>query len=340
MTEYSRTSTFARWAETAAAASGRTLKPTMMALAVEASRISDSEIAPTPLWMTLTATSSLESLSRLALTASAEPWTSALTTMLSSFISPFFIWSNRFSSVTLDCCLASSSLAFCLRCSTSWRAMRSSVTASKASPGPGTSARPVISTGTEGPACLMVFPLSSVMTRTWPTAVPAMMVSPWFRVPFCTSRVAMGPRFLSRRASMTVPLAARLGLALSSCISAVRITVSSSSSMPMPVLAEMRHTSVSPPHSAGTRSCSVSWVRMRSGLAPGLSILLTATTMGMLAALAWLMASMVWGMMPSSAATTRMAMSVHIAPRARMEVKAAWPGVSRKVMGLPLMRTT
>ena len=46
------------------------------------------------------------------------------------------------------------------------------------------------------------------------------------------------------------------------------------------------------------------------------------------------MASTVWGIMPSSAATTRMAMSVTIAPRARMAVKASWPGVSRKVTTL------
>ena len=36
----------------------------------------------------------------------------------------------------------------------------------------------------------------------------------------------------------------------------------------------------SPPHSSGTRSCSDSLVRIMSGLAPGLSILLTATTIG------------------------------------------------------------
>ena len=60
-----------------------------------------------------------------------------------------------------------------------------------------------------------------------------------------------------------------------------------------------------------------------------------ATMIGTSAALAWLMASTVWGMMPSSAATTNTAMSVTWAPRARMEVKAAWPGVSKKVMGSP-----
>ena len=64
-----------------------------------------------------------------------------------------------------------------------------------------------------------------------------------------------------------------------------------------------------------------------------------ATMMGISAALAWLMDSTVWGMMPSSAATTRMAMSVIMAPRARMAVKASWPGVSRKVTGLPFTST-
>ena len=109
--------------------------------------------------------------------------------------------------------------------------------------------------------------------------------------------------------------------------------------MPMPVLAEIGQMIVSPPHSSLTRSYSVSCCLMRSGFAPTVSILLIATTTGMFAALAWLMLSTVCGMMPSSAATTRIAISVTIAPRARMEVKASWPGVSRKVMGLPLIST-
>ena len=75
-----------------------------------------------------------------------------------------------------------------------------------------------------------------------------------------------------------------------------------------------------------------SW-RMRSGLAVSLSILLTATTMGTFAALAWLMASTVCGITPSSAATTKITMSVAWAPRARMAVKASCPGVSKKVIG-------
>ncbi len=90
---------------------------------------------------------------------------------------------------------------------------------------------------------------------------------------------------------------------------------------------------VSPPQASGTSSRSESCCRTRGGSASGRSILLTATMMGTLAALAWSMASTVWGITPSSAATTRITMSVTCAPLARMAVKAAWPGVSMKVMG-------
>ena len=57
-----------------------------------------------------------------------------------------------------------------------------------------------------------------------------------------------------------------------------------------------------------------------------------ATMIGTPAFLAWLIASTVCGMTWSSAATTSTTMSVTCAPRARMAVKAWWPGVSRKVI--------
>jgi hypothetical protein len=50
------------------------------------------------------------------------------------------------------------------------------------------------------------------------------------------------------------------------------------------------------------------------------------------------MASIVWGITPSSAATTSTTMSVTLAPRMRMAEKAAWPGVSRKVTAWPPSR--
>ena len=61
----------------------------------------------------------------------------------------------------------------------------------------------------------------------------------------------------------------------------------------------------------------------RIGLASGRSILLIATIIGTPAFLACEIASIVCGMTESSAATTRMTMSVTWAPRARMAVNAS-----------------
>ena len=80
-------------------------------------------------------------------------------------------------------------------------------------------------------------------------------------------------------------------------------------------------------------------MRTRVGLTFGLSILLMATMIGTLASRAWLIASTVCGITPSSAATTSTTMSVALAPRARMAVKAAWPGVSMKVIWPPGVST-
>ncbi len=60
-----------------------------------------------------------------------------------------------------------------------------------------------------------------------------------------------------------------------------------------------------------------------------------ATMIGTFAALACWIASTVCGITPSSAATTSTTMSVILAPRARMAVNAAWPGVSMKVIVPP-----
>ena len=95
-------------------------------------------------------------------------------------------------------------------------------------------------------------------------------------------------------------------------------------------MAETLTKTVVPPHSSGMSPRSDSCCRTRSGCASGLSILLTATTIGTPAAFAWSIASSVCGITPSSAATTSTTMSVTFAPRARMRVNASWPGVSRK----------
>ncbi len=101
--------------------------------------------------------------------------------------------------------------------------------------------------------------------------------------------------------------------------------------MPCPDLEETATNMASPPYSSGTTPSATSSCLTRSWFASGLSILVIATTIGTWAARAWLIASRVCGMTPSSAATTRMTMSVALAPRARIAVKASCPGVSRKV---------
>ncbi len=64
------------------------------------------------------------------------------------------------------------------------------------------------------------WPLSSSIARTRPHSAPATTMSPCCSVPFCTSTVATGPRPRSSRLSITVPSAARSGLAFRSRISA------------------------------------------------------------------------------------------------------------------------
>ena len=77
-----------------------------------------------------------------------------------------------------------------------------------------------------------------------------------------------------------------------------------------------------------------------SGSAPGLSILLSAKIIGTPAACAWLIASIVCGIILSSQAMTIIAKSVILAPLARIAVKASCPGVSRKVIFFPLSGNT
>ena len=166
------------------------------------------------------------------------------------------------------------------------------------------------------------------------------MESPTWSVPFWTRTVATAPRPLSSCASMTRPLALRFGFAFSSITSAVRRIISRRLSIPSLVCAETGQKIVLPPQSSGISSYSESSCFTFSMFALGLSILLTATMISTPAAFAWLIASMVCGITPSSAATTRIAISVEFAPRIRIAVNASWPGVSRNVIFCPLMDTT
>ena len=111
---------------------------------------------------------------------------------------------------------------------------------------------------------------------------------------------------------------------------------SRSSSTFFPVFAETGTIIVSPPHSSGMRPYWESSLFTLSGSAPGLSILFIATIIGTSAFFAWFIASTVWGFTPSSAATTRTAISATFDPLALSVVNASCPGVSRNVISLPL----
>ncbi len=173
---------------------------------------------------------------------------------------------------------------------------------------------------------------SFLIALTRPKLCPAKTISPALKVPCWTSNVATTPRPGSIRDSTTTPRAAVSFTAVNSCISACNETASSNWSIPSPVNADTWMNCVSPPQSSGITSFADNSFFTRSGSADSLSHLLIATTIGTPAAFACLTASSVCGITPSSAATTRITTSVHCAPRARIEVNAAWPGVSRKVI--------
>ncbi|MNN20582.1 hypothetical protein D3C81_1338670 [compost metagenome] len=249
-----RTSTFSCSAAALVWASGRTLKPITIALEAAARVMSDSVIAPAPLWIIFTRTPSTSILAKEPLSASTEPCTSPLMITLRSLISPSLMCLNRSSRVTRVFVFSSDWRWVVERLSAIARALRSSSNAMNGSPACGTSVRPVISTGVEGPASLILRPLSFTMARTRPKQFPATKASPTFSVPFCTRIRATGPRFLSSSASMTVPRARLSGFALYSFTSATSRIISSSSSRLMRCLADRLTKMVSPPHSSGTSS--------------------------------------------------------------------------------------
>mmetsp|Transcript_35 Transcript_35/g.98 ORF Transcript_35/g.98 Transcript_35/m.98 type:complete len:255 (-) Transcript_35:678-1442(-) len=227
-----------------------------------------------------------------ALTASHDPEASALRMMFMRWST----WSSDSSSMLanddkvtmLPPPAISDSLSSLLASSTdsaAWRARLSDSKTSNTSPACGTLLSPSTWAARDGPIS-DTSPEDVFSDRTLPKAAPAAMQSPTLRCPFWTMSVVMGPDFLSRQASSTVPVACRSGLATRSSSSATSNTVSSSSSTPVPFLAEMFTMGVLPPHSSGISSTSVSSCLTRSGLAPSLSILLIATTIGTPAALA------------------------------------------------------
>ncbi len=202
-----------------------------------------------------------------------------------------------------------------MRASTIERASFSSATTRRMSPASGTSARPRTTTAVDGPALVTRLPLGALER---PDLAVGLAddddVADLERARSGRSRWPPGPGPCPARPRRSSRPPARFGLALSSWRSATSRIMSIRSSSPRRALAETWTSGVSPPYSSTMTLASDSSVLTRSGLASGLSILLRAMMIGTLAARAWAIASRVWGITPSSAATTTTAMSVTRAP--------------------------
>ncbi len=297
----------------------------MIALDAVASSTSDSLMAPAPVWMVRILTRSSLSLISESASTSADPCTSALMMIGSSFMPPSAICCCSDSSVRRAPLPNSSfSLACAWRYVTTWRALIGSSMTWNVSPGDGSADRPSTSTGVDGPAFLIF--CAEVIEQRADLAVDGAG----------DEQVALADRaVLDQDVRDGTAAAVELGFDDRALRHALRVGLEvaryrrragSSRAAGRVFLrwrADTSTVTVVPPHASGIRPSSDSSRLTRSALAPGLSILLTATTIGTLAAFAWSIASRVCGMTPSSAATTRTTMSVTLAPRARIIVNAS-----------------
>ena len=212
----------------------------MIASEAEASITSDSLMPPVWEWMMLIPTCSWGTLAISSWSASSEPETSALSTMLSSLMSPSWTREKTSSRLTLRAWRRASASVFSrlARSWASWRARRSFSTAWTNSPASQTPSKPSTSTGIPGPALSTRSPVKSCIARTRPHCGPATSESPTFSVPRWTRTVTTGPRPGSSWDSITVPEAGASGLAPSSSSSVTSRIMSSRLSSPSWVLAE------------------------------------------------------------------------------------------------------
>ena len=167
----------------------------------------------------------------------------------------------------------------------------------------------------DGPALVTRLPMSFSSARTRPNVSPTTMMSPTFSVPVWTSAVATGPRPLSSLASTIVPMADRFGFALSSWRSATKDHLDQLVE-PDPRLGrdrDERHVAaVLLDHDAGLGQLGLDPVRVGVGLVD----LVEGDDDRDLGRFRAADGPSVWGITPSSAATTTTATSVTFAPRA------------------------
>ena len=210
-------STPSRSAARSASSSGRTLKPMMIASEAEASITSDSLMPPVCEWMMLIATRSCGTFAISSWSASSEPATSALRTMLSSLISPSWARAKTSSRLTLRRLAAGQRLGL-----EPVRALLGELA------GAGGRSRPPARTrrrrrrrrsraprpASPGRPPRRGSPVKSCIARTRPHWGPATSESPTRRVPRWTRTVTTGPRPGSSWDSITVPGGRRVRVGL------------------------------------------------------------------------------------------------------------------------------
>ena len=152
---------------------GLTLKPTIIASEAEASKTSDSVMAPTALWTILICISSLESFWKESESASTEPSTSPLRIIFNSLKSPIAILLPISSKVNCFWVLTLCSLTSWVRFDAIVFASFSSLKTLNLSPACGAPSKPRTATGVEGGASFIWFPLSSYKALTLPLYFPA-----------------------------------------------------------------------------------------------------------------------------------------------------------------------
>ena len=148
--------------------------------------------------------------------------------------------------------------------------------------------------------------------------------------PTAPARWRPGRLPLSRRASITTPLAGASDRRLQFQHLGLQQHLLEQFVYALPGLWAIPGRTASPPHSSGPRPCATSSCLTRSAIGVRFVDLVDRDHHRHVGRLGVAMASMVCGITPSSAATTRITISVTFAPRARIAVKASWPGVSRK----------
>jgi len=187
-------------------------------------------------------------------------------------------------------------------------------------------------TGSPPVASVRSFPCRSVIFLTLPEVLWMTTISQICSVPVIISNEVITHCLLFLFASTTTPTAALAGLHLCSRSSYWSSIASKRSSMPCPVIAEHGINIMSPHRSSGCSHCAASCPLISSILLVHKSIFVIATIIGTPASLAWFIASIVCGLIPSSAATTMTTISVILAHLALSDVNSSCQGVSINVI--------